>query len=126
MLTQYERNRLENIQKKCLKCIYGYNKKYEELLNESGIQTLEDRRMKAIEKFARKTSQNKQFEHWFKKNENRSSQRIGKEYEELYARSDRLYNSPMYEMRRILNGTDKSERNTISNYCELSNLFNQP
>ena len=39
MLAQYERNRMENIQKNCLRSIFGFDKSYEELLEESGLET---------------------------------------------------------------------------------------
>ena len=52
MLAQYQKNRLENIQKRCLKSIFGFNKTYQALLEEAEIETLEDRRFNAIKKFA--------------------------------------------------------------------------
>ena len=57
MLAQYQKNRLESIQKKCLKTIYGAYKTYEELLEEAEIQTLEERRTKQIGKFAIKAAE---------------------------------------------------------------------
>ena len=45
---------LERYKKNCLRSIYGFNKNYEELLEESGLDTLEERRQKAIRKFAEK------------------------------------------------------------------------
>ena len=41
MLTKYQSNRLENVQKRCLKMMFGYDKNYSELLQLSGLQTLE-------------------------------------------------------------------------------------
>ena len=125
MLAQYQKNRLENIQKKCLRSIFGFNKTYQELLEEAEIETLEDRRYKAIKKFAEKTSKNPQFSHWFPKNCNRTSQRSGKTYEELFAKSDRLYFSPLFTMRRILNESPNTRTNATEIY-DLSHLFNQP
>ena len=126
MLSQYQKNRLENIQKKCLKTIYGTNKTYKELLEEAELQTLEERRKKLIGKFAIKAAANPQFEHWFPKNKNRSSQRSGNIYQELHAKSDRLYYSPLYTMRRMLNNTENQKRHTNPNYTDLSSLFNVP
>ena len=48
--------RLENLQKRCLRTIYGYEKGYDELLIEADLKTLEERREKALLKFARKTA----------------------------------------------------------------------
>ena len=101
MITKYDKNRLETIQKKCLCCIYGYGLGYEELLDLSGLETLEARREKAILKFANKAANNPQFRHWFPTNKDRTG-RHGKQYEEFFAKSDRLYNSPLYAMRRML------------------------
>ena len=125
MLAQYQKNRLESVQKKCLKAIYGFDLTYEELLEKAELETLEVRRKKAIMKFAEKTSRNPQFAHWFPRNENRTSKRAGKLYEEMYAKSDRLYFSPLYTMRRMLNNSP-SNRTSEPDYCDLSHLFNAP
>ena len=125
MLAQYQKNRLENIQKRCLRSIFGHDKTCNELLAESGLETLEDRRTRAVKKFAEKACKNPQFEHWFPKNTNRSSQRTGKTYEELYAKSDRLYFSPLFTMRRLLNDSPCTRTNNINAY-DLSFMFNVP
>ena len=65
MMAQYEKNRLEKLQKNCLRSIYGFDKSYEDLLNESGLLTLEERRKNALGKFALKAAANKQFTNWF-------------------------------------------------------------
>ena len=89
------------------------------------MQTLEDRREHAIKKFAEKAAASPQFTHWFPKNQNRSSQRLGKLYEEKHAKSDRLYYSPLYTMRRVLNNNEE-KRTSDTKYIDLSNLFNEP
>ena len=124
MLTQYQKNRLEGIQKNCLRSIYGFDKSYDQLLQESGLETLTSRRTRTVRKFAEKTANNPQFSHWFTLNDNRFSQRSSNIYKEYYARSDRLYRSPMYEMRRQLNNSEKETR--TSDLLDLSNLFNEP
>ena len=91
MLTKKQENDLENVQKKCLRCIYGYTKTYEDLLKESGMQTLKDRREAAVLKFAKKTASNPIYSHWFPDNPNQTSQRRPKRYKEEYARTQRLY-----------------------------------
>ena len=126
MITKYDSNRIENIQKHCLRSILGFDKRYEDLLEESGLQTLEARRHNALKKFADKTSRNPQFSEWFQLNPNRSSQRSGKLYQEHHARSERLYNSPLYAMRRILNNTHNESRANNPIYQDLSHLFNLP
>ena len=44
MLTEGQSDRLEKLQKRALKTIYGWNNTYEKLLDISGIQRLEERR----------------------------------------------------------------------------------
>ena len=107
MLTKYQENQLENLQKRCLRCMFGYQKSYRQLLEESGLQTLKERRETAMLKFAQKTSKNPVYAHWFKENPNprRNSLRFSKPYVEEMARSERLYNSPLFYFRRLLNGT---------------------
>ena len=126
MLTKYQSNRIENIQKRCLRSIYGFKLGYDELLEESGLKTLEQRREEATLKFALKASKNPQFMHWFPLNLNRSTGRMSKTFEEKHASSDRLYNSPLFKMRRLLNNTPDSNTNTITNYSDPSHLFNAP
>ena len=89
-LPAYLSNMLENVQKKCLRSIFGQKLSYTELLSESGLDTLEKRRNTALTKFAQKASNNPQFLHWFPKTSNRSSQRVGKPFHESFARTDRL------------------------------------
>lgn len=54
MLTKKQENDLELVQKKCLRCIYGYGKSYDKLLKESNLQPLKSRRQKMILRFAKK------------------------------------------------------------------------
>ena len=83
LLTQYQDHELENIQKRCLRCMYGYNKSYAQLLEESGLQTLKARRENALVKFATNCTTNPIYQHWFRENQNpRSSQRNPTKYEE--------------------------------------------
>ena len=109
MLTKYQSKKLEDLQKRCLKTIYGYDKTYEDLLEESSLDTLERRRTNAVFKFAKKMASNPQFNHWFPKNPNRQSERTSKPYLEEIAKSNRLYNSPLFTMRRVLNEEKKRE-----------------
>ena len=123
MITKLDSNRLENLQKKCLRSIYGYGLEYEDLLVMANLESLEDRRSKALLKFARKAVENPQFSHWFPLNPNRTG-RHGKTYEEKFAKSDRLYRSPLFTMRRLLNDTPDSDRNCNPEFFDLSHFFN--
>ena len=86
------------------------------------LETLEQRRKNTIRKFAGKTSQNPQYAHWFPENQNRTSQRNPKKYEEQFARSKRLYCSPVYYMRRVLNETQEEPPEEITDTLEDHSL----
>ena len=77
------------------------------MLELSGLERLEKRREVAFVKFARKTSEGR-FRNWFPKRTNARPLRDQKTYIEQYARCDGLYNSPIYAMRRKLNGKEDS------------------
>ena len=106
--------------------MYGYQKTYLELLNESGLQTLKARREKAVLKFAQKATQNPVYDHWFEENPNRSTQRASKAYTEFHANTDRLYRSPLFYMRRALNGSVDDDRNENPTVLNLDHVFNDP
>ena len=67
------------------------------------LPTLRERRVEQCDKFAAKCATSDRFEDWFPKNEGRRV-RGSKEYKEEFARCKRLYDSPLYYMRRRLNG----------------------
>ena len=59
--------------------------------------------------------------------ENSRSLRKTKKYLEEYARTEKLYNSPFFKMRRVLNEiSDKERTSDKGNYLELDHLFNDP
>ena len=91
MLTKDQSERLESLQKKALKTVYGCNKNYEDILQESGIQPLQERRQKLFENFARKCAKDSRFSDWFstpvqKEHDTRSNIK----YVERKARTERL------------------------------------
>ena len=122
ILTKKQSNDLELVQKKCLRCIYGYDKSYDDLLKESGLDPLKTCRQKAFLKFAKRASQNPIYSHWFKLSKNLTSDRNPRIYEEKFARTSKLYNSPLFAMRRELNASpNKPEQE--SNFLDLAYLF---
>ena len=124
MLNKKQENDLEMLQKKCLRCIYGYDKTYDKLLTESELEPLKTRREKAFLKFAKKSANNPIYAHWFKLNQNQTSQRCPKTYEERFARTSRLYNSPLFSMRRVLNNTPNDDTDLVNqNYMDLAHIF---
>ena len=124
MIAQYQKNRPENIQKSCPRSIFRFDKSYSELLEEAGLKTLEERRAIALRKFAEKAAKNNQFKYWFPLNPNRASQRSGIVYLEKHAKSDRLYNSPLFEMRRALNNSEKENCGLFPDKIDLADLYN--
>ena len=73
----------------------------------AGLGTLRDRRIELTDKFAAKCLGSDRFRSWFplKSGVRVSARTAGAEkYREDFARCDRLRNSPIYYMRRRLNG----------------------
>ena len=106
--------------------LYGQQKSYGALLEEAGLKTLKERRQEHFIKFAKKTSENVNYSELFPKNSRRQSVRNPKVFLEKFARTDRLYNSPVYAMRRALNCTPYHDRFNNPNTIDLSHLFNDP
>ena len=91
-------------QKRALKTIYGFDRKYEDLLKLTGLTTLEERRECAFANFTTKLHASDRFNYLFPENTAGNMElRSTKQFVEDYARSNRLYNSPVYSMRRFLN-----------------------
>ena len=106
MLTDAQDEAIERLQTHALKCIFSPKISGRRLRALSGLTTLRERRIQYCDKFAEKCVRNPRFEHWFSERklslgrQTRSSQK----YEEEFARCDRLYYSPVFYMRRRLNG----------------------
>ena len=104
MLTLEQRKELEKLQRNVLKTIYGYKVSYACALELSGIQSLEERRQDCFDRFAIKLANNKEYEEWLPRTKF-TGYDLREEliYDELFASTDRLRNSPLYAMRRRLN-----------------------
>jgi hypothetical protein len=106
---------LERVQYQALKCIFGYEEpSYRILLQRAGLETLEQRRLKAIDKFIGKCLQS-QYVGWFPLREGVRHTRNQRPYVENYARCERLKNSPLFFMRRRLNDQSVNQSNTEQN-----------
>ena len=99
-LTQTQVNTLERIQAQALKAIYGYEHSYKSLLQMTVLQTLQERRNMRSDKFVAKCLENPRFTTWLQPN---LPERNGLQFQEYYARTKRLFNSPLFHMRRCLN-----------------------
>ena len=104
LMTDVHDQQMERTQVGALRSIFGYNFTATELRSEAGVTTLRERRIQLTDKFANKCLNNDRFKVWFPENESRRSARNGDKYKEFFAKSDRLKNSPLYYMRRRLNG----------------------
>ena len=102
MLTDEQDQVVERLQAKALKNIYRYEDSYAVMREKAGITTHHARRIALCDKFATKAAANPRFG-WFPLRNGRTG-RHGETYQELPARTDRLFNSPLYYFRRRLNG----------------------
>ena len=110
MLNSTQSTSLEKLQYAALKIIFGYNHEKADLLRLSGLSTLEERRKKLFENFCQKIHKNERFRNiWLQERvfegHDLRRQRI---IVEKYARTQRLYKSPIYSIRRKLNDLNVS------------------
>ena len=89
-----------------LRAIFGYGLSARKLRQKAGLKTLRQRRIELIDKFARKAANSPRFAKWFPKNEGGRAVRNRDEFKEMHAKTDRLKNSPLFYMRRRLNGKE--------------------
>ena len=101
---------IEALQRNTLKTIFGHELSYKQALELSGLQTLNQRRDEFFDKFVKNLSENKDFEHWLPREEF-TGYNLRREliYTEKFAKTDRLYKSPIYTARRRLNEIVKPE-----------------
>lgn len=116
LMTDEQDQLMENTQIGALRRIFGYGKSARKLRQEAGMTTLRERRIELTDRFAQKCVGNQRFADWFPKNNTRRLGRNSETYKEYYARCDRLKNSPLFYMRRRLNGKEGKvygERNRV-------------
>ena len=111
MMTQEQSKSIERQQSRALKVIFGFGHSYSDLLQKSGLKTLQERRVKLTDKFAMKLASSDRFSYLFpERPEEQCRARNGNKYVEMQSRTSRLYNSPIYYMRRRLNKLHKDNR----------------
>ena len=106
MVLKEQSEALERLQRRVLRVIYCFEVSMEECFEKSGLETLECRRLKRMRKFAVKAAADENFsKKWFPtwENEHEINLRHKKKYIEFGAKTNRLYNSPLHHMRRLLN-----------------------
>ena len=107
MMTDEQDQKVERLQASALRCIYGYETSYARMRELAGVETLRERRITACDKFAKKCLSVPRFAAWFPyKQAGRPGSRRGEEFKEEIARCNRLLNSPIFYMRRRLNGKE--------------------
>jgi hypothetical protein len=102
LLTDTEAEVIERMQRMTLKTIFGHQISYQNALEEAGLTTLSERREKAFEKFCLKLSESNLYEDWLPENEFIHYD-LRVVYKEKFARTEKLYKSPLYAIRRKLN-----------------------
>ena len=107
LLTDEQDEQLENAQTSALKCIFNHCLSARKLRKLAGIDSLRKRRIKLTDKFAAKCIGSERFAYLFpEKTSRRSTRNTGEKYVEEFARCDRLRNSPLFYMRRRMNGKE--------------------
>ena len=106
MLSEKQVEMLERLQSTALRYIYGFGLSYSRMREMSGLQTLRERRVELCDKFARKCIAATRFTGWFPLNNPGRRSRHTEMYKGEYARCDRLKNSPLFYMRRRMNGKE--------------------
>ena len=104
MTTDEQDQEIERAQTGALRCIFGAGISGRKMRQKANMKTLRDRRVDLCDTFAKKCVANHRFQHWFPLTQGRRSARNKEIYQELPAKSDRLKNSPLFFMRRRLNG----------------------
>ena len=103
LLTCEMSEKIEGMQKLALRIIFGFDKSYTEILIENNMTTMEERRKKMFCNYANKLVKSERFTKWFPENNCSVNLRGKKKYKEVHANTNRLYNSPVFAMRRLLN-----------------------
>lgn len=105
MLTRFQSNEIEKMQKRVLRLCFGFNTHYADSCETWNISRLDERRQQAQEKFVQKALQNPRFKRkWFVEREAiQNDLRWRKPYVEKKARTSKYYHSPLLTMQRIAN-----------------------
>lgn len=105
-LTDEQDQALERAQVGALRAIFGYGISGRKMRGEGQVKTLRERRIEHCDKFANKCAGSARFGDWFPLRTVRRATRGGEMYHEYQTKTDRLKNSPLYYMRRRLNGKE--------------------
>ena len=121
LLTMEQSERIDKQQIRALKLIYGFDKSTDQVLSMSGLDSLSLRRGKAVDRFALKLVGSARFGHLFPERPREQCRSRGsRKYEEEHARSFRLFNSPIFYMRRRLNELESVPTTVLQNIRPVS------
>ena len=106
LIPSYLSDKLESVQKQCMKIIYGWNINYQEMVDDGTIQTLASRREEACLRFANRAAASERFsDRWFPRNTASRDARptTRRKYEEKKHKTERSRSNPIQNMIRLLN-----------------------
>ena len=104
MLTSEMSDEIEYIQRRASKIIFGWDSHYRDLVSDGKLETLAQQRETLTLNFAKKAQASDRFRDWFPERQYSGfNLRSEKRFEESFARTTRLQNSPVFYMRRQLN-----------------------
>ena len=105
MLNKSQTSLLESLQYSALKIIFGFDKSRQELLSLAKLPTLEARRDSLFKKFCLKTFSSNRFSSQWLETRNFTGHDLRQQQiiVEKHAKTDRLYKSLLYTIRRTLN-----------------------
>jgi hypothetical protein len=98
-----QEERLERLQYRAIKTIFGWTCDYDEACEQNGLESLKTRRIAAIDKFVTKAEKSSRFSKWFELNDCEQKTRGYKKYKEKSCRTDAFYRSPINFYTRRLN-----------------------
>ena len=110
MLNKVLSNRLEALQRRAMKIIYGTERSYDDIIEKCNIERLDNRREEIFVRFAKKAAASANFgTKWFpKKLPTAHNTRFPDYYIEERARTTRMKKNPISYMRQELNKQNRS------------------
>ena len=105
LIPKYISEKLEYMQKRAYKIIYGWSVDYESMVHRGEVQTLAERRNKQSLQLALKNRDSPRFSNWFPIAPMNRDVRVGthRVYKETRAKTERTRNNPIEHMIRQLN-----------------------
>ena len=105
LLTKEQEDELERLQRMCFRVIYGWEKPYSQLLQETAVTPLKERREELCLKFAEGCLEHDTFKSWFPLEPPKEHDlRATRKFAIPKFNCNRYDNSPLNYMRKLLNG----------------------